>query len=308
MYAPAPRRSSMSKRNGVSITRSPSRPAARACAMRAEQSLRRQRILAADVDVALLAAGRERGDRHRLDHGERVLFHQHAILERAGLRLVGIADHVVRARGCPRDRVPLAAGRKERAAAADEARVRHLADDAGGAERERACERLVAAMRAIVVEALRIRDADAAKQPRADPRRSIRLVPVRGRTASPRQRTSRRSVSCGARRSASSRRGSHSGAAGRARAGARSHWPRHGLRTHIARPSGRRFAGLADLRSRSRHSASAPVHAAGDVVADVHHRRRPRLHREHARRTTRRRTPPRAAPTAARRCDSARLR
>src|SRR5207244_4520706 len=48
-----------------------------------------QGVFAADVDVAALAAGRVTGDRHRLDHREGVLLHDHAVLEGAGLRLVG---------------------------------------------------------------------------------------------------------------------------------------------------------------------------------------------------------------------------
>ena len=78
----------------------------------AEQSRGGERILAANIDVALLATGREPSDGHRLDDRERVLFHQHAIFERAGLRFVGVADHVVRPRGGLRDRLPLASGRE----------------------------------------------------------------------------------------------------------------------------------------------------------------------------------------------------
>ena len=44
----------------------------------------RERVLGADVDVALLRARREAGDRERLDERERVALHQHAVLERPG--------------------------------------------------------------------------------------------------------------------------------------------------------------------------------------------------------------------------------
>src|SRR5206468_11585513 len=81
-------------------------------------ALEGQRIFTPDVDVALLAARRERGDRHRFDEGERILFHENAILERAGLRFVGVADEVVRARGLLRDGFPLPARRERGAAAA----------------------------------------------------------------------------------------------------------------------------------------------------------------------------------------------
>ena len=66
---------------------------------RALQPRDRQRILAADVDVA---AARSRSRTPAIviasTTRERILFHQHAVLERARLRLVGVADEVVRAR------------------------------------------------------------------------------------------------------------------------------------------------------------------------------------------------------------------
>ncbi len=95
-----------------------------------------QRVLAADVEVALLAPDRERLDRHRLDDRERVALHEHAILERAGLGLVGVADEVVRLGRLGGDGGPLAAGREGRAAAAHEPRRGHLLDDAVGADRD----------------------------------------------------------------------------------------------------------------------------------------------------------------------------
>ena len=58
-----------------------------------------QRVLAAQVEVAPLAAGREAGDRHRLDQRERVALHHDAVLERARLGLVGVADQVMRRTG-----------------------------------------------------------------------------------------------------------------------------------------------------------------------------------------------------------------
>ncbi len=91
-------------------------------------------ILAADVEVALRRARREGGDRHRLDDRERIALHQHPVLERAGLRLVGVADEVVRLGGLRRDRGPLAAGRERRAAAADELGCGDLVDDGLGAD------------------------------------------------------------------------------------------------------------------------------------------------------------------------------
>jgi hypothetical protein len=80
----------------------------------------RQRVFAPDVDEPELAPGREAGDRHRLEQRERVLFHQHAILERAGLRLVGVAHEIVGPDRIGSDGRPLAPGGERRATAADE--------------------------------------------------------------------------------------------------------------------------------------------------------------------------------------------
>ena len=56
-----------------------------------------QRILAPDIQVGLFTARGKAGNRHRLDQGEGIPFHYDAVLESAGLRLVGIADQVSRA-------------------------------------------------------------------------------------------------------------------------------------------------------------------------------------------------------------------
>src|SRR5262249_33569352 len=85
-------------------------------------------ILAADVEVAGRAAGREGGDRHRLDHREGVLLHEDAVLEGAGLGLVGVADEVVGEGRLLRHRLPLATRRKCRAAPSLELRGEDLAD------------------------------------------------------------------------------------------------------------------------------------------------------------------------------------
>ena len=121
----------------------------------------RERVLAAQVEVAVLAAGRVRGDRHRLDQRERVALHDHAVLERA------------RARTRRRCR-PGSAGRRGWRATASHLRpvgnaapprpmslrVDHLADHALRAEVDRPAQRVVAAVRAVVVEALGVDDAD----------------------------------------------------------------------------------------------------------------------------------------------------
>ncbi len=131
MYAPAPRRSSMSKRTPLPRM-SPSRPRLRAAAIARASALGRERVFAADVQKALLRAGREARDRHRLDQRERIVLHEHAVLERPRLGLVGVAHQVVRAPRGARDRVPLAASRERRAAAAHEPRLGDLAGHAGG--------------------------------------------------------------------------------------------------------------------------------------------------------------------------------
>ena len=107
----------------------------------------RQPILTANVEVAVLAAGRERGDGERLDDRERIAFEEYTILERPGLALVGVADDVVWSHGLAGDRSPLSPGRERGAASPEELRVGHLADHCFGAHLERARQRLVAAVR-----------------------------------------------------------------------------------------------------------------------------------------------------------------
>ena len=75
MYAPAPRRISMSKAKPEPRMSGPSRPAARASAMARGHARLGERVLAADVEVALLGAGREAGDGHGLEDGERIVLH-----------------------------------------------------------------------------------------------------------------------------------------------------------------------------------------------------------------------------------------
>ena len=116
----------------------------------------RERIFRTDVDEAVRAAGRVRGDRHRLHERKWVLLHQHAVLERAGLRLVGVAHEVVRLRRLLRDRLPLRPCGKCCAAAAEQARVGHLAQHACGTELERPAQGGVTAHRDVRIERRRI--------------------------------------------------------------------------------------------------------------------------------------------------------
>ena len=124
----------------------------------------RHRVLAAQVDVAARAAGRIAGDRHRLDQRERIALDHDAVLERARLGLVGVADQVVRPGRLARHRLPLDAGRERGAAAAHQLRVLDLADHALRPELDRQAQRLVAAGGAVRVEADRV---DLARRARA---------------------------------------------------------------------------------------------------------------------------------------------
>ncbi len=98
----------------------PRRPAAVACSMAWAITCLGVGVLAADVEVAALATGREASDGHAFQDRERVALHDHAVLERARLRLVGVADEVVGLRGLVGDGCPLAAGREGGTAAPDE--------------------------------------------------------------------------------------------------------------------------------------------------------------------------------------------
>src|SRR5205823_9071921 len=58
---------------------------------RSLEALGGERILAPEVDEAALRSGSKAGDRERLDHGERILLHEHAVLEGARFGFVGVA-------------------------------------------------------------------------------------------------------------------------------------------------------------------------------------------------------------------------
>src|SRR5204862_6200298 len=131
---------------------------------RAFHAVPRQRVLAAHIHVAVLAASREARDSHSLDQSERVALHQDAVFEGARLRLVRVAHHVVRARRGAGDRVPLAARWKSRAAPAEQPRVGDLADHRFGPHLNCPSERSVAARGPVAVEAARVGVPDTAQQ------------------------------------------------------------------------------------------------------------------------------------------------
>ena len=120
--------------------------------------------LAADVDVGDLRADRVAGNRAPFDQQMRVALHQHVILERAGLALVGVAADVFRLRRVLEHELPLHAGREAGAAAAAEAGGLHLLDDVIRLHRQRLAQPFVAAL-VLGVEVERVR---------------VRLVDVRG--------------------------------------------------------------------------------------------------------------------------------
>src|SRR5262249_43479252 len=117
-------------------------------------------VLAADVDVAGLGADGEGGDGHGLDEGEGVLLEEDAVLEGAGLGLVGVAHEVARPRRRRAEGPPFAPGGDGAAAGAEEPGLADLAQDPGGPDVEGPPQRLVATMRPVVVEAGRIDAAD----------------------------------------------------------------------------------------------------------------------------------------------------
>ena len=255
---------------------SPSSSRSRACSMRVLKPPLGERILAAQVDVAALAAGRVGGDRHRLDHRERIALQDHPILERARLGLVGVADQVVRPARLAGDRLPLAPGRERGAAAPHQLGVEDLADHAVGAELERAPQRRVAAVRAVVVEALGIDHADPAEQaqPRLAGLRRHRRARWRRRRPAHHleQAFGRRPWSARARAAPDRTRPAAPPAPGRTAPGTGSAASVAAVRARL--PAGRR------ARSARRSARREPAQPAGDVVADVQHARRPRLERE----------------------------
>src|SRR5439155_21257795 len=106
-------------------------------------------------------------DRHRLDDGEGLAPHQDAVLERARLRLVGVAHELMGQSGLRRPRGPLAAGRECGAAATNEPRRGDLVDHLLGADCAGTLERSEATVGAVVVERARVHDADASQEPQA---------------------------------------------------------------------------------------------------------------------------------------------
>ena len=138
------------------------------------------------------------GDGHRLDHRVGIALDQHTVLERPGLGLVGVADHIVRMGRLARHGLPLDAHRERGAATPQDPGVLDLAHDAARAELDRAPQRLVAALGAVVVEALRLDAADPAQQPQSRLAGLRRRGNIGGATGSPSSAASAVAMSTGA--------------------------------------------------------------------------------------------------------------
>ena len=225
------------------------------------------------------------GDRERLEDGERVVLHQHPVLERAGLGLVGVADEVVRVGSVLRDRLPLHTGGERRAPTPRS--FASLSSRITPSDRARPpAERLVPTVRSVVVERRRIDDTGAQQAEtvaipsrlRRDHRLLARSSSSRGRRAgtdrAARSTPGRRPRRCH-RRLQERRR--------RPLAHAETRAPEHLLSFRACRTtSSIRFVGARDL--------------AGDVVAQVQDTSSDVVRPRTSRRTSRRRRPRRAGP------------
>ncbi len=88
-----------------------------------------QRVLLADVDVALSGPHGVAADQHALENRVWIALQKATVHVRAGVALIGIADDVLRVAGSGPRELPLAAGRETGAASAAEPRLRDLPDD-----------------------------------------------------------------------------------------------------------------------------------------------------------------------------------
>ena len=121
------------------------------------QALDREAILAADVNVALLRADGEAGDRHAFEHAVRIAFEHAPIHERARVALVRVADHVLDLRDLFHHQLPFEAGRVACAAPAAKAALLHLRHYLAGRHGgDRFAERLIAARGDVVGQLLRV--------------------------------------------------------------------------------------------------------------------------------------------------------
>ncbi len=166
-YAPAPERTSRSKRIVGARDLATEHAAALRRLDRLAQHSDGDRIFGAAIDVALGGADGDAGNGHALDQDERIALHDHAVGEGAAVALVGVADDVFLCGAGLRHGLPFDAGREAGAAAATQSGLEDLLDDRFRTDCERAREPAIAAMRAVIVERHRIDDAAAREgQPR----------------------------------------------------------------------------------------------------------------------------------------------
>ncbi len=108
--------------------------------------------LAPDVDVGDLGADRVAADEASFEQQVRIALHQHMILERARLALVGIAGEIFRLRRVLQHELPLHAGGKARTAAAAEPGLLHGVDHLIRLHRQSPLEAFVAFVAQVEVE------------------------------------------------------------------------------------------------------------------------------------------------------------
>src|SRR5206468_7254883 len=122
----------------------------------------RLHVLPAAVHEAPMRADGPRRDDHALDEAVRVALHEIAVLERAGLTLVGVDDEI--AGGCRPlgNEAPLDAGREGRTAQPTEIGLLDLLRDGGRFHAEGFGERAVATRLLVTREGVRVRDMEVA--------------------------------------------------------------------------------------------------------------------------------------------------
>ena len=95
------------------------------------ESLDRERVLRADIDIGLVRADCVGGDGHALENPVRVRLQDRPIHEGARIAFVGVADDVFLGRGHLGDGRPFQSGRIAAAAASTQTAVGHFAQDIG---------------------------------------------------------------------------------------------------------------------------------------------------------------------------------